>query len=375
MNKQFSEDETQVIGGNPVFPAAQGLFADYGLPPMDAEPIFNRPISTKENFKLALDGKVPCWAPFGGFWFCDSLIFAPRQLIDNYANHLVLDGCGEMVYPSLTLPGLFDLEWEYVPVAGGATVHPGDPKVPDMANWEKYITMPSADDIDWDAIGAGNKEYLSSDRLNTLHMLNGPWERLMSLMNVDYAALALIDDDQKPGIHRFLDQYCTYFDQILEHITKVCDLDSVMMHDDWGHQNGPFFSHDTAEELLFPYLKRIVASCHDHGLYYEQHSCGRNETFIDLYVKAGVNLYCPQAINDFDVILEKAKGSQLVIGVPSPMLPMDASEEMVQQAAEEWFSQSKGYHVAVGTMTPHPGFNAAVYRLTREEYAKEFALI
>lgn len=120
-----------------------------------------------------------------------------------------------------------------------------------------------------------------------------------------------------------------FFDDYIGRVAEHCKIDGILMHDDWGHQNGPFFSHRTAEDMLFPYLKRIVESCHKRGLFYEQHSCGRNETFMDLYVKAGVNLYCPQDINDFDDLLERAKGSQLMIGIPFPAFAMDADLVMV----------------------------------------------
>lgn len=369
----YSPDELQIVSSYRVYPAYQAMFGAFGFPVSDTEPKFNRPITPKENMKRLFSGKTPYWIPDDSPMMvtADILGFFPRQVPDNFVTRLVLDG-GEQ---PCDFPGLvqrsswFDLDWQFVPIAGGATVCPGNPKVPDISQWEQYVSIPNLDDINWEEMKAMNEAYLSSDKFNILNVLNGPWERLISLMDVSEAAMALIDEDQADGIHRFLDQYCNFFDEYITRVAANCSIDGVLMHDDWGHQNSSFFSPDTAREMLLPYLKRIVASCHKNGLIYEQHSCGRNEAFIEMYIEAGVDLYCPQGINDIDLMLEKCKGSQLVLAVPTPMLPMDATPEQIRTAAEEWFNHYKDYRIMTGTMFPNPMLAAALYELSRKEYA------
>lgn len=367
----YKKEEENVIGAYRTYPAIQEMFESYGFPLPPEEPKFNRPVTPKENMKRVLDGKTPYWLPFGGMRTSDIQCFMPRQVPDNYACRLVLDGTDRKCeYPSLIQKSSwFDLEWEYMPAACGSTVRPGKPKIEDMSEWEKQVSMPDLDAVDWQGMKRDNEEYLSTDKFNMLNILSGPWERLMSLMEVEGAAMALIDEDQKEGIHRFFDQYCDFFDSFIGRVKENCRIDGVLMHDDWGHQNGPFFSHQTAEEMLFPYLKRIVESCHKRGLYYEQHSCGRNETFLDLYIEAGVNLYCPQDINDFDLMLEKCRGSQLVIGVPEPALPPEASEETVQCAVKEWLEHYKGYAFVSSALFPNPAVGKELYVQSRNLYA------
>lgn len=368
---EYSPKEQDVIGAYRVYPAVQDMFAGFGMPMPDTEPKFDRPISPKENMKRILKGKTPYWLPYGGMNTEDIQCFHPRQVPDNYVSHLVLDGGdAACLYPSLVLnSSWFDLEWEFMPVAGGATVHPGTPKVPDMSEWEKYISIPDLNALDWDAMKNDNAEYLNTNKFNMLNILSGPWERLISLMDMENAAISLIDEEQQEGIHRFFDQYCDFFDDYIGRVADCCNIDGVLVHDDWGHQNGPFFSRQTAEQMLLPYLKRIVASCHKRDLIYEQHSCGRNETFIDLYIEAGVNLYCPQDINDFDLLLEKSKDSQLIVGVPIPMFDSDASPEQIRVAAEKWFDHYKCYHFISYELFPNQVFNSIIYELSRKEYA------
>lgn len=370
----YSPEEQNVVGTNKLGASFVDMMSAFGQPFPDTEPVYNRPITPRENLKRLLNGKNPYWLPFaefGGFSTEDVQCFFPRQIPDNHVCHLCVDG-GDTAcqYPSLILnSSWFDLEWEFVPVTGGATVHPGNPKIIDMSEWEKTVKLPDLDAVNWKEMGSMNQEYLNTDKFNMLNILNGPWERLMSLMDVENAAIALIDESQEEGLHRFFDAYCDFLDAYIGRVTENCRIDGVLMHDDWGHQNGPFFSHQTAENMLFPYLKRIVESCHKRGLFYEQHSCGRNETFIDLYVKAGVNLYCPQDINDFDDLLERAKGSQLMIGIPFPDLPMDADPGMIKEEAVKWFEHYKDYRFVSSSFLAHPVLSAEIYELSRKEYA------
>lgn len=366
----FSAKENEIVGAYRIYPTTQALWAEFGMPVPDMEPKFYRPISPKENLKRVLDGKTPYWLPFGGMATADINCFAPRQIPDNVASHLVQDG-EETPVPRdlLTNSAWFDLDWQFVPMAGGATVRPGSPKVEDMSEWEKYVQIPDIDSFDWDGMEKMNKEYLDTDKFNILHLLNGQWERLISIMDVDGAAMAMIDEDQRDGLVRFFDQYSTFWAKFIDRAAKICNIDCVLMHDDWGHQNGPFFSPAIARELLLPGLKKIIKACHDNGLYYEQHSCGQNADFIDLYIEAGVNLYCPQDINNFDLLLEKAKGSDLVIGVPIPMLPPDMAPELVFEAAQKWWDHYKGNRMVLQYLFPNFVFNGAIYNITREYYA------
>lgn len=367
----FSPKETEVVGSYRIYPSTQAMYGEFGMTMPDFEPKFYRPITPKENLKRVLDGKTPYWLPFGGMATSDINCFMSRLIPDNCASHLVQDG-GEtpVIHQSLIEhSSWFDLDWEFVPAAGGATVHPGNPKIDDMSEWEKYVKIPDLDSFDWETFASENKEYLDTDKFNILHLLNGQWERLISIMDVDGAAMAMIDEDQREGLVRFFDQYSTFWAEFINRAAKCCNLDGVLMHDDWGHQNGPFFSPDLARELLLPGLKKIVKACHDNGLYYEQHSCGQNADMIDLYIEAGVNLYCPQDINDFDLLLEKAKGSDLVIGVPIPMLMPDASPEVVQEAAQKWWDHYKGNRFVLQYLFPNFTFNAIIYGMTRNYYA------
>ena len=330
---------------------------------------FSYPISPKENLSLLLKGEKPYWMPRGGFFLSEVQNFRPREIPDNYVTRLIFDGGPRVNYPSCTLrSSWFDLDWVYVPEAGGSTVKPGKAKVPDMSRWEEYISMPNLEEIDWESCEKTNKEYLDTDKFNELCMLSGPWERLLSLLDVENAAVALIDEDQKEGVHRFLDVYCNLLDDFIGRMNQCCNLDGVLMHDDWGHQNGPFFSLATAREMLLPYLCRIVESCHSRGLFYEQHSCGKNEMLVDVFLEAKVDVWCPQMINDIPFLLEKCKNERLVIGLPIPIMPVDMSVNDIRLFAEKWVELYKDYRVINAFSVPNPELAIALYEFSRIAY-------
>ncbi|MBQ3165842.1 MAG: hypothetical protein IJC01_00740, partial [Clostridia bacterium] len=94
-------------------------------------------------------------------------------------------------------------------------------------------------------------------------------------------------------------------------------------HDDWGSQRAPFFSLDTCMEMIVPHIKKIVDFCHSKGLWFQQHSCGKNEMLVPAYIAAGVDLWCPQPMNDI-VKLVKEYGDKLLFGWSPVAIPEEA---------------------------------------------------
>lgn len=360
----FEDSELQVIGG--AFSSAACPMFPGKLPP---EPLFNRPITPRENLKLAFSGQKPYWIPQTGWCFCDVRNFRPRQIPDNYATHLVFDGGDAIEYDSMTKRGWFGLDWVYVPVAGGATVKPGTPLIEDMNDWEELVVWPDLDAIDWKEMGEMNEAFLDTPQSRELGMLDGFWERLISLMDVSGAAMALIDEDQQDAVHAFFDKYADFMIDYIRRVREVCPIEGVLIHDDWGTQNGPFFSLETAREMLLPYLKRIVDYLHSEGMYYEQHSCGNCTRLAPVYVEAGVDVWNPQDMNDFDALIQVARGTRLHIAMPDACAP-DASPEEAVAAAQAWFAKYGHENVTYAPFAPNPAFLAELYRLSREAFAK-----
>lgn len=363
MRKKFDPEEMKVVGNYPDYPTHFMV----GLPPLPPHAKWNKPITPKENWRLLYEGKKPYWIPEAGWFNCDVLIFRPRMHPDNAATHLVFDQEAQMSYDSDVQKGWFDLDWEWVEIAGGASVHPGNPAVTVINCWEEQVPFPSLDDLDWEACIAANKEYIKTEKMLQAGMLSGFWERLMSLMDVDKAAMAMIDEDQQDGVHRLFDRladlYVDYVDRLHQHF----NIDSFLIHDDWGTQMNPFFSLDTCREMIVPYLKRVTDACHERGILFELHSCGKGEKLVPAMIEAGVDLWCPQIMNKYEELAHTYKDTGIIFGLTILPPPTD-SEEEIRELAKDFVETYKDCRIALCDMGAGPVYTAAVYEYSRKAY-------
>jgi hypothetical protein len=326
------------------------------------------PISPQENMRRMLTGAGPVWLPSDD----NMLFFAPRIIPDNTARAWALEA--EPIMPGDPAEGgkdMFGVEWEYVPVTGGSMVRPGNPKVRDITRWEDYVVFPDLDGLDWAGSAYRNAGLLTEDRMRRISFLTGMNERLISLMDFDKVMLAYADEDQKPGVHRFYDRLCTFYDGLLDRYRKYYNADIVMFNDDWGTQRGPQFSLATAREMLVPYMRRIAESCHRRGMYLELHCCGKNDIVAPAIAESGVDLWKPQEINDYDLLFSLI-GYRVSLCFPSDSTP-DMSDAECFESAKRFLSRYGKYRrVILSTITApqHPLIAEFVYYLSREAYSE-----
>ena len=367
---KFDPKELEPIGTYPEIKT--DIFVLKGVPQPPEHHIYNRPISPKKNFKLALSGQKPYWVPRAGWRFCDINIFRPRMHPDNFATRIIYDAEDPPVYTgNKIISSWFDLEWEFSEVAGGATVHPGNPKVPDIENWEKYISIPDPDGFDYKQCAKINREFLNVDKLNELGILTGFWERLMSLMDVENAAIAMIDEDEKIAVHRLFERLTDLYIGYIRNMKAHHDIDCILMHDDWGHQHSTFFSIDTFREMLTPYYKKVIDAVHDLGMVFHLHSCGKNQTLVPAMLEVGVDMWCPQDMNDYDMLTQTYKDDPIVFALIEPAIPSNAPKEEIRKIAQEWVEKYKDCRVAtfINSAAPAPlEFASAIYEFSRKAY-------
>lgn len=330
--------------------------------------IYPRPITPRENGLLYFNHKKPYWIPL---WGLDMHPFCLRLNPDHVAVHLVADGEPPYEYQSNVMTGWFGVEWEFVPQVNGATVKPGQPKVPDITEWEKYIQMPNLDEMDWEGSAERNREHFAnSDRLRIIRCTCGLWERLISLMDVENAAVALIDEEQQEGVHRFLSALCDVYEDMIDRYASHFDFEILQMHDDWGTNRAPFFSLDTCREMILPYLKRVVDACHRNGLLFELHCCGKNEMLVPAMIEAGVDMWFGQGLNDYAMLSEKYPDSCITFGLIPPAVPEDADEEEIARIAHELVETYKDRRVVFNTGETDPRLVAKLYEESRKYFAQ-----
>ncbi|MEG0914018.1 MAG: uroporphyrinogen decarboxylase family protein [Oscillospiraceae bacterium] len=352
---KFNSDELKPIGTYPSIMA--------GMPEANR---YKTPITPRENWLELINHRKPLWIPKSD----DMMTLVPRVVPDNVARAFVFDA-------KPLEPGegggkdMFGLDWVFVPVAGGSMVKPGNPAMTDANDWEKVVKFPNIDEYDWETSAKQNAKFIENcDKVISVWFMTGLFERLISFMDFEGAAMALVDEDQKDAVHAFMDRLCVLYDGFVEKFQKYYHADVLYFHDDWGSQRSPFFSLDLCREMLVPYLKRVSDSCHKRGMKIELHSCGQVENLVPAMIEAGIDTWSGQPMNDKYMLLEKY-GSQIIIGIDPPceLTPMSTIEES-DAAAEEFIKKcapniDKVIPIASSIFGP-PQYGLKIYELSRK---------
>ena len=295
-------------------------------------PVFSYPANLFEVAKETYLDKKMTWI-FNG---TETAMFLPSVNPENINRGIVIDA---VPVPREQFGGkdIYGLNWKFIEVAGGSM---SEGKLFDDANdWKDHINFDQIHkDIDsWDWAGSAkqNEGYLASGP-KSMWLLNGAWfERLISFMTFEGAAMALLDDDQidavKELIHETTNVMMHIVDKSEEHYKALA---GYCIHDDWGSQMAPFFSEEIAREVFLPEMKRFCDHVHSYGKFIELHSCGHVEERCGVFVDAGFDIWTPMAMNDTYALYEKW-GDKIVLSVICNELadPANATDEEMRAAA------------------------------------------
>ena len=333
---------------------------------------FDTPISPKENYRLLYERKIPFWLPVRG----DTQMITPRIDPDNLARVFAFEAqpmTDEDRLGDIPRPDKFGVPWVFVEQVGGSMVEPGNPVLKDVNDWQDVIQFPDLDSWDWAGSIEANKDWVNTDKWFSFCLLTGFFERLISFMDFENAAVALVDDDQKDAVHSLFDALVDCYCDILGRSYNAYKFDALNLHDDWGAQRAPFFSLDVAMEMIVPHLKKVVDFAHNElGVYFDMHSCGKNELLVPGYIAAGCDSWSGQPMNDKHMIYDKY-GDKLILGIEldatytmgDPPLPLDVATASAQRFIDKFVPNFKEKPVIMGGLTAEDGYSEWVYETTR----------
>ena len=251
--EKFTMDELDVIGTAPAM-----------FPGMPGTPIYNRPISIKENRDLLFSGQRPMWIPSSS----DLKMFCPAIIPDNVAR-------GFIVEANRPDPGtfggkdFFGVEWEFVPEVNGSMVSPGQalPGEHRRLGGEDRLPRPVAVRLGrlrpaQQGLPGGqshpavdHERHVRAPDLLSWSSRARPWPsstRISRSMSTASSAAC-----------------ATFMTSSSATTPSTSTPTASHFHDDWGSQRAPFFSLDTCREMLVPYMKRVVESCHKRGILFD----------------------------------------------------------------------------------------------------------
>jgi hypothetical protein len=292
--------------------------------------LFDFPVSRNEAYK-SLMAKKPVWQISN----CETKIFSPSIYPDNVARGFIRQ---QNVPDPSTFggPDIFGIAWEYVPVTGGSIVRPGKPFMASANEWKAKLKWPDVDAWDWEGSARENEVYLNDGTMIMHWLLNGYFERLISFMDFEEAAVAMIDEDQQDAVKELYEKLTDLYIKIVDKHVDYFHAEAFTVHDDWGSQMAPFFSPDITRELIVPAMKRLTDHIHARGAIADLHSCGHIEQQVPNMIAAGWDSWSGMAMNDTQGLYEKY-GDRIVLGVvPDQFVPENTPEDRQRAAAREF---------------------------------------
>lgn len=333
--------------------------------------VYTYPVSERKAVAKFYAGE-PVWQLLG----VESQLFTPHIIPDFISRGFVNEIRPFNADKEGGGPDMFGIDWVYVPIAGGSMEKEGSHLMEDANNWEKTIVFPDIDAWDWAGCAQENNDiYLTEEHHNQAWIQTGWFERLISFMGFEDAAVAMIDEDQTEAVAELFLRLSEFYIDLIDHYVEYFNyIDSFQIHDDWGSQNAPFFSSDTAAELIVPAMRMVTDHLHEKGLFGELHSCGCIEKMVPNFIDAGWDSWMPQTCNDTDRIYREF-GDKIKIAPIAPPYPENATEEEQRAAAREYVRR---YCTTPGKATffsmydgalLQPAYREELYIQSRKAYA------
>ena len=296
------------------YKASEGLYGNA----LFELPKFNTSITPKENaFMVLREKKKPFWLPN---LYQDFNIIQPMVMPDATARvHGGLDW--------------FGVEWIPQPELGAAMVdHTKGRKLDDITVWEDKIDWPDLNSPDWEGNSQLLKTTYERNRLTYSVVVNGMFERLISLLSFEEALVSLVLE--KDAVKRFFSRLTDWYIELFEILKRYYQIDLICFHADWGSQRAPLFSCECLKECILPYIFRLADAAHQIGLIFNLHSCGKVETFVPYMIEAGVDAWEGQDINDKKALREQFKNQIVFIDVFR--MDPDTEDERLINAIHEY---------------------------------------
>lgn len=236
----------------------------------------------------------------------------PESVPNGFTDYDVWFSYGERYFGKGTGKDWFGIDWTWTPELYSQTVTPGQKELEDLENWKEEIHFPDLESFDWSTIASeATKNWDRKNHLSLCMFLNGPFERLMTIMGFENALCAFLETPDE--LHEFFQALTDYKCKYLKIMKKYFNFDVIAFHDDWGSNTNMFFSLDMWKEFLMPYISQIITCTHELDMLFEMHSCGYIAPVIPYLIDMGIDALQPlQYCNPVAEIKEKY-GSKIVL--------------------------------------------------------------
>lgn len=335
---------------------------------------FNYPISVRDATRAALLGE-PLWQIIG----TEIRTFTPRIVPDNVARGFVREAALFNASEEAGGEDMFGVPWKFEPAQRGSMEDFSSGfLLEDILDWKDTITFPDIDSWDWEGSARVNNDvYLKPDKYNEVWIFTGWFERLISFMGFEEAAMAMVDEEEQDAARGLCEALSDLYIDVIDHyVSHFKYIDGFLIHDDWGSATNSLFSPEACERIIVPAMKRVTDHIHELGLVANFHSCGNNILQVPNMIKAGWDTWTPQSnVNDTDEIYQ-LYGDKIVLALEPEMFDVETTSEDEQRAyarayAAKYCRKDKpsifNYHKGYGKLMTE-AFHEELYRDSRKRY-------
>ena len=272
-------------------------------------PVFDTPVSARENFRNAALRNDPKWVPVS---YSDIQSLLTNEMADEKPAEGSRPGIQlgprftEIPQYDYTFLDPFGNSWSWVKQAGGAMLTPGTQLLGDIRDWEKVIKFPVFDDWNFkETAERFMREAYDPDKVMHINVGQGLTEMLVAFLGGyedGMTALAI----EPEACADFFERFATFIIDFFEFLDGLYPIDFITYHDDWGTERDTFFSEKMMEELVYGPTKRIVDHIKGKGKVFELHTCGKIERFMPYMCDLGIDLLQIQRrANDMPMLKKK----------------------------------------------------------------------
>ena len=331
--------------------------------------LYQFPVTAREGY-LSVYQHRPIWIPYN----VEKQWVTPRMIPDNVARGMVGDAV--LRNEEKGGPDMFGVVWEFIPQVGGSMVRPGSPLLGSIEEWHEKVRFPDIDSWDWEGGAASWAKVNIPDQAHLFTFHNGFWfERLISFMDFEDAAVALIDEDQKAEVHALFEATTDLACRLVDKVCQYFDVDGFYVHDDWGTMLNSFFSVETCREMIVPHMRRLTDYIHSKGKIADLHSCGKIDNQVPNMIAAGWDSWNPMNICNTDALFD-AYGDQIILSLlPEKFDPQTTSPEQQREYARRFVDRycipgkyCTFNNYAMSMLTPD--FAEELYIASRKKYAQ-----
>lgn len=184
------------------------------------------------------------------------------------------------------------------------------PVINDITLWKEQAVFPEYNEEEF-AIGAKKEQeifkYDKKNFVQDLYAGKGLFERFHFMRGFEDALCDIVTDPD--AVSDFVGAIADKKIEYLKLASKYYDIDYYTFLDDYAHQNGMFISLDAFRKIFKPHYQRIIDACHELGIKFKTHCCGKMEPLLDDFMEMGIDAIDPvQPFNNIIAMKIKTLG-------------------------------------------------------------------